>query len=204
MASVRTVFFVLLLLNVLVFLGSQSGTPQSGGNDALARNVARIALASEVPPQPKRCISIGPFSEPTEIAAASNLLREVGYQPRSRTETGEQREGFVVLLRVLRSSSQLDAAMTRLRRAGIRDTTVVPNDGPGIRVSAGQFPDLAGAEQRLAAIKRLGLRADVMERVNDASVTWLDLDLRAAGEELDPKTFNADGSLQVKPCPSGS
>jgi hypothetical protein len=41
-----------------------------------------------------------------------------------------------------------------------------------------------------------------MERLAAGADTWLDIDLRAAGEELDPATFKADGSLQVKPCPS--
>jgi hypothetical protein len=201
---VRTLFFVLLLLNLLVFLGWQSIAPRNGSNDALASGVARVALASEAPARPKRCITIGPFRDASETAAANNLLREVGYQPRSRIETGQQREGFVVLLNTLRSSSQLDSAMSKLRLAGIRDTAIVPDGGPGIRVSVGQFQDLAGAEQRASVVRRLGMRADVMERVNDAAATWLDLDLREAGEELDPKTFKSDGSLQVKPCPSAS
>lgn len=198
----RGVFFLLLLANVLYLIGSRWLAQPAPGNDALPAAVARIPLAREVPPRPRRCITIGPFREAAELAAASNLLREIGYVPRSRTESAEVPDGYLVFLRNIRSSVQLDRAMGRLRRAGITDAAIVPDGTPGIRVSVGVFKELPRAQERAEMVRKLNLDADVMERLAAAADTWLDIDLRAAGEELDPAAFKADGSLQVKPCPS--
>lgn len=198
----RGLFFALLLANVLYLIGSRWLAQPAPGNDALPAAVARIPLARELPPRPRRCITIGPFREAAELAAASNLLREIGYVPRSRTESAEVPDGYLVFLRNIRSSVQLDRAMGRLRRAGITDAAIVPDGTPGIRVSVGVFKDLPRAQERAEMVRKLNLDADVMERLAAGADTWLDIDLRAAGEELDPAAFKADGSLQVKPCPS--
>lgn len=202
MQLVRGVFFALLLANVLYLIGSRWLAQPVAGNDALPAALGRVALAREVPPRPRRCITIGPFREATELAAASNLLREIGYVPRSREVSAEVPDGYLVFLKNIRSSVQLDRAMGRLRRAGITDAAIVPDGTPGIRVSVGVFKELPRAQQRADVVRKLDLDADVMERLAAGADTWLDIDLRAAGEELDPATFKADGSLQVKPCPS--
>jgi hypothetical protein len=198
----RGVFLALLLANVLYFIGSRWLAHPASGSDALPAGQARVALAREVPPRPRRCITIGPFREAAEIAAASNLLREIGYVPRNRSENAEVPDGYLVFLKNIRSSEQLDRAMGRLRRAGVTDAAIVPDGTPGIRVSVGYFKELPRAQQRADIVKKLNLEVEVMERLAAGADTWLDIDLRAAGEELDPATFKASGSLQVKPCPS--
>ncbi len=198
----RGIFFALLLANVLYLIGSRWLAQPVAGSDALPKALTRVALAREVPPRPRRCITIGPFRAATELAAASNLLREIGYVPRSRSESAEVPDGYLVFLKNIRSSEQLDRAMTRLRRAGITDAAIVPDGTPGIRVSVGYFKELPRAQQRASIVRNLNLDVDVMERLAAGADTWLDIDLRAAGEELDPATFKANGSLQVKPCPS--
>lgn len=204
MKILRGLFFAMLLANLLYLTGARWLAQPQRATEALPQGFARIALAREVPPKPRRCITIGPFDAATEIVAASNLLREVGYVPRSRIENGEFADGYLVFLKDIRSSSQLDKAVGRLRRAGIRDAAIVPDGSPGIRVSVGAFRDLQRAQDRAASIRKLGLAVDVLERLSPGAKTWLDLDLRSAGEELDPATLKADGSLQVKPCPSAS
>lgn len=199
---VRGIFFALLLANVLLFFGARWLSEPLPANQTLPAGLARVALASEVPPKPRRCITIGPFREPAELAAASNLLREVGYVPRNREEQAEMAQGYLVMIGNIRNSSQLTTTMNRLRRAGIQDAAIVPDGSPGIRVSVGQFQDLPGAQKRADNVRKLGMTVEVLERLAPGAATWLDIDLRAAGEELDPATFNADGSLQVKPCPS--
>ncbi len=198
----RGVFLALLLANVLYLIGSRWLAQTVAGTDTLPTALTRIALAREVPPRPRRCITIGPFREATELAAASNLLREIGYVPRSRAESAEVADGYLVFLKNIRSSEQLDRAMGRLRRAGVTDAAIVADGTPGIRVSVGVFNELPRAQQRADVVRKLNLDAEVMERLTTAADTWLDIDLRAAGEELDPATFKANGSLQVKPCPS--
>ncbi len=200
----RSICLALLLANGLFFVGARWLAAPAGVSQTLPKELARIALASEVPPRPRRCITVGPFRESREIAAASNLLREVGYVPRSREISGEFADGYVVLVADIRSTSQLTRTMSRLRRGGIRDAAVLPNDAPGIVLSAGLFRELQAAQQRADMVRKLGLQADVMERLASGTTTWLDIDLRASGEDLDPSTFRSDGSLQIKPCPSAS
>jgi SPOR domain len=204
MKIMRGVFLALLLANLLYLISALWLVEPKPADEALPQGFARIALAREVPRKPRRCITIGPFDEAAEIAAASNLLREVGYLPRSRIENGEFADGYLVFLKDIRSTGQLDRAMARLRRAGIRDAAIVPDGSPGIRVSVGAYRDLSRAQARADSVRKLGLAADVLERLSPGAKTWLDLDLRSAGEELDPTTLKADGSLQVKPCPSAS
>ena len=202
MQLVRGVFFALLLANVLYLIGSRWLAQPVAGNDALPAALSRVALAREVPPRPRRCITIGPFREATELAAAGNLLREIGYVPRSRAESAEIPDGYLVFLKNVRSTEQLDRAMGRLRRAGVTDAAIVPDGTPGIRVSVGAFKELARAQQRADIVRKLSLDVEVMERLAAGSDSWLDIDLLAAGEQLDPSAFKANGSLQVKPCPS--
>lgn len=198
----RGLCLALLLANLMFLIGARWLQAPAPVHQPLPAGVARLALATEVPPKPpRRCITIGPFSEPSELAAAGNLLREVGYVPRTREVPAEVREGYLVLINGIRSTRQLDSAMNRLRRAGIADAALLPDGSPGIRVSVGLFREQRRAEERAAAVRKLGLQVELMERLGPGKAAWLDIDLRAAGEELDPQSFKSDGSLQVQPCP---
>jgi hypothetical protein len=201
---VRALCLLLLLINVVALVAWRPNTADGGASQTLPASLPRTLLASEAPPKPPdRCVSIGPFRDERELAAANNLLREVGYVPRNRGATMEAADGYLVVLSDLRNTTQLDNAMRRLRRGGLTDAALLADGGPGIRVSVGVFSEMARAQRRAEVVRKMGLKADVMERLGEVEVSWLDIDLRSTGEDLDPATLQSEGgSLEVKPCPA--
>ncbi|MCS6946324.1 MAG: hypothetical protein NZM12_01765, partial [Steroidobacteraceae bacterium] len=194
MKSMRALALLLLLANLVMLVGSRwlgGSTPAS--SHSLPATLPRLALASEVPPPPKRCVSIGPFAGDAELAAASQVLREVGYRPRPREVLERFQTGYAVIVEDLETSVQLAQTMRRLERAGIRDAVLMSEEGPGMRLAVGVFAERGPASRRQQAVRELGIDAKVIDRLATRNVWWLDIDLRTTGEELDPASLTSGG-----------
>lgn len=184
---------------------------------ARRQDVPRLVLASEAPaarPGQGRalmpaanCLSLGPFADLTDAARASTLLRENGFVPRQRAGEGVTWRGFWVSLPGLGDRAEADGIIERLRRFGIGDAYVLPDEegaGSGITLSLGLFTERERALRRMDEVKALGLQPQLSERDRSGTVYWIDVEADRPEALPDPARFvGAAGRilrLQIQPC----
>lgn len=214
----RNTFIALLVVN-LVYLAwaywvDEPRMPPV--NEALSR-LPRLKLLSEVPAEQRPaintrttlsetpgCMSVGPFGDIAKAAKAAGILTSKGFTPQQRAEESGASEGFWVFVGGLKSEVEADKVRVKLEKSGIRDALVMP---PGTdasrRVSLGLFSDRPQAEQRAAAVSRMGYRAEVAERKLPQVLYWIDLTLRPGMTTVPVADLFAEGvdsRLAVQPC----
>ncbi len=214
----RTVFLALLGANLLYFGWAHWIAPPAKPvvNDTLAK-LPRLKLLEELPPEARTarqtptaraapaCVSVGPFGEVDNAARAAALLKGRGFAPRQRAVAAETSQGWAVIAAGFTSEGESDKALVMLERAGIKDALVLPAGTEGRRLSLGLFSERSRAEKRAAAVRRLGLQAEVTERRLATSVYWVDLEA-PAGEAVPMEDLFAEGvsgKVGVAPCPPG-
>jgi hypothetical protein len=205
MPSVRTVFFALLLVN-LVFMAWAHWIDvpfEPPVNQADAR-VPQLVLASEAPARPaaavqalvpaaasavgdasaptatpaaRRCVSVGPFNDPAQESHAMSLLQERGFTPQQRSEEADIRDGFWVYVGGIKTAVDETKTLRALQDAGIADAHAMAAAEDGRRVSVGLFTDRTRAERRARVVEHLGFSPDIVERHRSGTIYWVDLDL---------------------------
>lgn len=171
----------------------------------------RLVLAREAPPAPRavaqvtgNCLSLGPFSELTDAARASTLLREHDLRPRQRAGEGVVWRGYWVSLGGIENGTAANAIIGRLRRFGIGDAYAMPGDGSEITISLGLYSERERALRRMDDVKALGFEPSLAERERSGTVYWIDVDVEPPAELPDAASLHGDGGrilrLEVKPC----
>jgi hypothetical protein len=152
-----------------------------------------------------RCVSVGPFADPSKSARGVTLLRARGFSPRQRTVPGEPWSGYWVYVGDLGGEAQQMDVVRRLERSGISDAQVMPVSDGGRRVSVGLFSERQGAERRAKAVRDLGLKAEIAERKQSAAAYWVDLDLANNAQTLPMESLlsleDSDVRLEIRECP---
>jgi hypothetical protein len=176
-------------------------TPAPQRLAALASNELPLAGAPEV----TRCVSVGPFADLARAARGAALLKERGFDPKQRAEAGETWEGFWVYVGNLKSASEEAKVVKSLERAGIADAHAMPESDAGRLVSVGLFSEKDRAEKRASAVKRLGYKPEIVERKQQDSVYWVDLDLTANDRTVPTEGLlaedDASAHLEIRVCP---
>ena len=222
----RRAFFVLLFAN-LAFLAWAHWVdvpPPAPSNDAISR-LPRLKLVGESPSTTRHssangarktalsastqpaCMSIGPFGELTSVARASQLLREKGFDPRQRAAEGETSEGYWVYIGGLKSDSDATRVLRSLEQNGIKDAQAMPEANGARRISVGLFNDRERADRRVQAVRKMGLKPELVERKSPGTMYWIDVSLRPGvstvpTQDLSPQT--AGSSIGVQPCPASA
>ncbi|MGB5132440.1 MAG: hypothetical protein WBO00_07490, partial [Steroidobacteraceae bacterium] len=169
----------------------------------------REAPATEAATRPSlpptaNCLSLGPFSDLTDAARASTLLRDNGLQPRQRAGEGVVWKGFWVSLERIPDRASAEGIIERLRRFGIGDAYSMPDEGRQITISLGLFTERQRALQRMDEVKALGFEPLMAERARSGTVYWIDVDVEAPAKLPDAALLNGDDSrilrLEVHPC----
>lgn len=214
----RNTFIALLVVN-LVYLAwaywvDEPRMPPV--NEALSR-LPRLKLLSEVPPEQRPaintrttlnetpgCMSVGPFGDIANAAKAAGILTSKGFTPQQRAEESGASEGFWVFVGGLKSAVEADKVRVKLENSGIRDALVMPAGADAARrVSLGLFSDRPQAEQRSAAVSRMGYKAEIAERKLPQVLYWIDLNLRPGMTTVPTADLFAEGvdsRLAVQPC----
>jgi hypothetical protein len=217
---VRNTFIALLVVNLVYLAWSYwVDEPQMPPvNEALSR-LPRLKLLSEVPPDQRPsvntrttlsetpgCMSVGPFGDITNAAKAAGILTSKGFTPQQRAEEAGASEGFWVYVAGLKNEVEADRVRVKLEKSGIKDALVMPPGAEaGRRVSLGLFSDRSQAEQRAAAVKRMGFKAEVAERKLPQVLYWIDLSLRPGMTTVPITDLFAEGvdsRIAVQPCPA--
>lgn len=216
----RNTFIALLLVN-LVYLAWSHWVDEPElppVNEALSR-LPRLKLLSELPPEQRPtvnsrtalsetpgCMSVGPFGDIANAAKAAGILTSKGFTPQQRAADAGVSEGYWVFVDGLKNEVEADRARVKLEKSGIKDALVMPAGGEaGRRVSLGLFTDRPQAEQRAAAVKRMGFKAEVTERKLPKVVYWIELTPRPGMTTVPITDLFAEGvdsRIAVQPCPA--
>jgi hypothetical protein len=218
---VRNTFIALLAVNLFYLAWSywvdEPRTPPA--NETLSR-LPRLKLLSETPAEQRPafntrttlngipgCMSVGPFGDIPNAAKAAGILSSKGFTPQQRAEESSgASEGFWVYVGGLKNEVEADKIRVKLEKSGIKDALVMPpGTDAGRRVSLGLFSARPQAEQRAAAVKGMGYKAEVAERKLPQVLYWIDLALRPGMTTVPITDLFAEGvdsRIAVQPCPA--
>jgi hypothetical protein len=209
------IFFALLLLANVAWFAWTHWIDRPVGDAAPVRVeapqlvLAREAPATEAAARPPvratdNCLSLGPFSDLTDAARASTLLRENGLQPRQRAGEGVVWKGYWVSLEQVPDRASAEGIIERLRRFGIGDAYSMPDEGHQITISLGLFTERQRALHRMDEVKALGFEPLMAERERSGTVYWIDVDVEAPAKLPDAALLDDEGGrilrLEVQPC----
>jgi hypothetical protein len=179
--------------------------------DAEHTDDARGAGASSsggVPPETKRCVSVGPFREVSEAARAAGTLRGSGYDPRQRVADGDVWAGVWVYLPVPPAPAAADQILEKLKAGGIDDAMEMPGPNDTSVISLGLFSEPKRAQARVAQAQSLSLNPALADRRRTGSVYWIDMDLKPTDSMPNPAEVLGESGrimrLEVKACPASS
>jgi hypothetical protein len=211
---VRLAFFLLLLANLAWYgwthwiapspeLAATAATAP-GTNLQLAREAAPSPVGSAAVRPPDNCLSLGPFTDLTDAARASTLLRENELEPRQRATEGVVWKGFWVTLGGVPDRTAANEVIARLRRAGVADAYAMPADGRDVTISLGLFSERQRALKRLEDAKAIGLEPRIVDRERTGTVYWIDVDVVPPKELPDAARLQGEVGrilrLEVRPC----
>ncbi len=126
---------------------------------------------------PNHCLSLGPFTDLTDAARASTLLRASELEPRQRAGEGVVWKGFWVTLDGVPDREAATAIIQRLRRAGVADAYAMPAEGRDVTISLGLFSERQRALRRLDDARAVGLAPRIVDRERAGTVYWIDVDV---------------------------
>ncbi len=218
----RNLFLILLAAN-LVFLGLQLVT--AGDNPAQlavvgGSEVPSLALVDEsestVPQEvavaiennqstvPRRCLSLGPFSDERELAEARARLQAQGLDGEVRHAPGRIWVGYWIFLPATETREEAVGRVEALRERGVRDLYIEPAGERENAVSLGVFSERDRAQRRYREIRELGFQPQIARRTREGTVFWLDFE-SAEDLRIDPAGFQVAAGrivrLASRTCP---
>jgi hypothetical protein len=212
---VRLAFALLLFANIAWYGWTHwVAAPDEPVATAASSQGQRLLLAREASPvkpaaraagrTPDNCLSLGPFTDLTDAARASTLLRENKLAPRQRADEGVVWKGYWVTLEGVPDRAAAGGVIERLRRAGVADAYAMPGDGRDVTISLGLFSERQRALRRLDDVKAIGLEARIVERERSGTVYWIDVDVTPPAELPDAARLQGEGGrilrLEVRSC----
>jgi len=133
----------------------------------LTTNASAVAAES--------CATYGPFPGGDAIDKAEARLKTLGLATSRHTVAGKAKLGYWVYLPPFGSRREADAAAELLKKRGVADIYVVPDEANRNAVSLGVFNQHDGATQRVKEIKKLGFHPILTERFRDEPHYWIDV-----------------------------
>jgi len=170
----------------------------------LAREAAPSKAPAAARSAPNNCLSLGPFTDLTDAARASALLRENKLEPRQRAGEGVVWRGYWVTLEGVPDRATAGKIIERLRGAGVGDAYAMPADGRDVTISLGLFSERQRALRRMDDAKAIGLEPRITDRERSGTVYWIDVDVVPPAELPDAAQLQGEGGrilrLEVQPC----
>jgi hypothetical protein len=210
----RVLFALLVLANIAWYAWTHWVEQPVEGAAPSKVEAPRLVLAREAPateaaarppiPTAENCLSLGPFSDLTDAARASTLLRGNGLEPRQRAGEGVVWKGYWVSLERVPDRASAEGIIERLRRFGVGDAYAMPDEGRQITISLGLFTERQRALQRMDEVKALGFEPLMAERERSGTVYWIDVDVESPAKLPDAAKLNGGVSrilrLEIQPC----
>ncbi len=126
-----------------------------------------------VPAGALACATYGPFTGSAVIQAADRL-KQLGLASQQHSVPGKAKLGYWVYLPPFSSRKEADAAANLLRKRGVTDIYVVPDEANRNAISLGVFSQHDGAVERVKEMKKIGFKPVLAERFRDEPRYWLD------------------------------
>ena len=178
----KWLIYLLLLVNISLFAWHyRSGFPQGSTQAKLPQDVPHLVLLREKQKQADGdnalswCFSLGPVKKAEQAKQLAGRLQQWGFKgwPRKSQEAG--RKGYWVLLPPLPSRVEARAAVTELKKKGIKDYFLIATGDKANGVSLGVFSSFELAHRRVNQLSKLGFKAlweEVRLPVDEFWVDW--------------------------------
>lgn len=193
---VRVLVLLLVVLNVgaIAWIASTYGDPPPVASQ-VENGVAPLLLLSErdaglrtvatpdtqVPPRADDvCMSIGPFSNSSDVRAAMVALTPLTRRIQFRDAQLQRSRGWWVYLPTYPNQDEALEAARKLAERGIKDYYVISAGDQQNTISLGLFRERSGAERRQAELQSLGLQTQIGERTDVTPAYWIDFAQSAA------------------------
>lgn len=146
-----------------------------------------------VPSGGSRCVSVGPFRELSQAAAAAANLRAAGHEPTQRVAEGDIWVGYWVYLPGIPTRDEAEATLAQLQQNGVPDSYLAPADD-GYLISLGVFSEISRAGRRREEVRALGYEPSVVDRTRRGTVYWVDVVL-GEDQTLDLESLQGPGRI---------
>ena len=125
----------------------------------------------------RSCVTIGPFKSSDDADAAVMQYAGEGMRSSLRSMQGQIFVGHWVMIRGVVDRASGNETLTKLRQGGLSDAYLVSSDEDGLSISLGLFGELEGAEKVELQAKSLDLPAEIVPRMREGSVFFVDIAL---------------------------
>ena len=136
----------------------------------------------------RSCVTIGPFKSSDDADAAVMQYAGEGMRSSLRSMQGQIFVGHWVMIRGVVDRASGNETLTKLREGGLSDAYLVSSDEDGLSISLGLFGEVEGAEKVELQAKSLDLPAEIVPRMREGSVFFVDIALppgKGAGAIVD-------------------
>jgi len=172
-----------------------AAVPATGPAPAAATPPVAAPLAAEAATQvarasDPRCLSFGPYPSREGAEATRTVAGPLLSQARVR-EAGAEASSFRVMLMAVGDRQQAQAAVARIKAAGIGDYYVI-SQGDRNDVALGQYRSREGAERRQSELAAKGINAEVLPSGGTGPSRWW-LDARTLADDAALRALRAPG-----------
>ena len=162
-------------------LSDSSAPVESEGDVVEGEAPEPVELAAMVG---RSCVTVGPFKAASDAEGALSDFIADDFSAVIRSTDGQVFVGHWVQIRNIADRSSGNQMIETLREGGLGDAYLVETEEEGLKISLGLFGEMPRAERIELQAKSLGLPADIVPRMRDATVFFVDLCLppgRGAG-----------------------
>ena len=162
-------------------LSDSSAPVESEGEVVEGETPEPVELAAMVG---RSCVTVGPFKAASDAEGALSDFIADDFSAVIRSTDGQVFVGHWVQIRNIADRSSGNQMIETLREGGLGDAYLVETEEEGLKISLGLFGEMPRAERIELQAKSLGLPADIVPRMRDATVFFVDLGLppgRGAG-----------------------
>jgi len=125
----------------------------------------------------RSCVTIGPFRESADADTAQTQYSGEGMRAKLRSAVGQIFVGHWVQIRNVENRDSGNATLAKLQEGGLGDAYLWDSDDEGLKISLGLFGDIVGAEKIELQATSLGFNAEIVPRMNDGTVYFVDIAL---------------------------
>ena len=224
----RNLLLLLALANILYFMWgryaeepaqpgvaivdeSDLGPPLAVSADRSAEIVASVGavLGSGEPSDleavvGRSCVTVGPFRESLDADVAQTQYSGEGMRAEIRSAVGQIFVGHWVQIRNIPDRDAGNAMLEKLKDGGIGDAYLWMSDDEGLKISLGLFGDIDGAERTELQATSLGFNAEIIPRMNEGTVYFVDIALppgRGASAIIDQYGEDKVAMREAASCP---
>jgi len=125
----------------------------------------------------RSCVTLGPFKVRNDADTAELAYRGEGMKTAVRSAQVESFVGHWVQIRNVADDATANSMLSTLSEGGLTDAYLVRTEDEGMKISLGLFGDLEGAERIELQARSLDLPAEIVPRMADRTVYFVDIGL---------------------------